>query len=156
MPGYRLRGPDDGLGLLPWEWAEERLVRSQHYWLATTRPDGRPHVMPVWGIWDRRSLWFSTGVWSRKARNLYAEARCTITTEDAANPVVVDGVAELMRAPAVIERFVALLNAKYDTAFEADFTDPVTLATVRVKPRTVFGTSREDFTGSATRWTFEA
>ena len=27
MPGYGLLGPDEGTGLLPWSWAEERLFQ---------------------------------------------------------------------------------------------------------------------------------
>ena len=51
MPGYGVSGPADGTGLLPWSWAEERLSRSHDYVLATVRPDGHPHAMPVWGVW---------------------------------------------------------------------------------------------------------
>src|SRR5581483_5634383 len=47
-------------GLLPWSWAVERLEKSKNYWVASTRPDGRPHVMPVWGAWIANSLWFGT------------------------------------------------------------------------------------------------
>jgi len=155
MPGYHLRGADEGVGLLPWAWAERRLVRSRSYWLATTREDGRPHVMPIWGVWDRDALWFSTGIWSRKARNLYLESRCTLTTEDPTSPVIVEGIAELVTEPSVIEHFVSVLNAKYDTELEANLEDPVTLATVRVRPQTAFGMSQRNFTGSATRWRFD-
>ena len=51
MPGYGPLDAAQGTGLLPWSWAVERLERSHDYWVATIRPDGRPHVMPVWGIW---------------------------------------------------------------------------------------------------------
>src|SRR5205807_1130728 len=95
MPGYRLRGPDEGTGLLPWAWAEERLAASRNYWVVTTWPDGRPHTMPVWGIWDAGAVWFCTGGRSRKARNLAADPRCVVATEDALNPVVVEGSARI-------------------------------------------------------------
>jgi len=42
MPGYGLPAADKGKGLLPWEWAVERLTESHNYWVATTRPEGRP------------------------------------------------------------------------------------------------------------------
>jgi hypothetical protein len=155
MPGYEIQDPDDGSGLLPWGWAAQRLTDSQHYWLSTVRSDGRPHAMPIWGVWDGWSLWFSTGVWSRKARNIYYEARCTATTEDAANPVVIEGVVSIERTPAVIEHFVAQLNKKYGTDYEVDFQNPLINATMRVQPRRAFGVAQEDFTGSATCWTFE-
>ncbi len=51
MPGYGLLDAAQGAGLLPWSWAVERLQRSHDYWVATVRPDGPPHVMPVWGVW---------------------------------------------------------------------------------------------------------
>ena len=60
MPGYGLLDAAQGTGLLPWSWAVERLERSHDYWMATLRPDGRPHVMPVWGIWLEAAVWFSS------------------------------------------------------------------------------------------------
>ena len=48
MPGYGTLGPEEGTGLLPWSWAVERLKASRNDWLATVRPEGGPHVMPVW------------------------------------------------------------------------------------------------------------
>ena len=81
MPGYGLaEGPD---GLLPWSWAEERLEESHNYWLATVRPDGRPHLMIVWGLWYGGVFYFSTGSDSRKARNLESNAHCVIGSEQA-------------------------------------------------------------------------
>ena len=56
MPGYGIAGPREGSGLLPWSWAVQRLTASHDYWLATVCPDGRPHVMPVWGVWHGASL----------------------------------------------------------------------------------------------------
>ena len=68
MPSY---GIDEATAtLLPWSWAVERLTRSHEYWLATSWPDGRPHLMPVWAVWMDGGLWFSSSVPSRKARNL--------------------------------------------------------------------------------------
>ena len=61
MPGYGTLGPDEGTGLLPWSWAEERLVRSHDFWLATTWPDGGPHVTPVWAVWASPTRWTFNG-----------------------------------------------------------------------------------------------
>jgi len=47
MPGYGLA--KSRTGLLPWKWAQDRLGKSRQYWIATTRPDGSPQVMIVWG-----------------------------------------------------------------------------------------------------------
>src|SRR5260370_39567946 len=62
-------------GLKPWPWALERLEKSHNYWISTTRPDGRPHLMIVWGIWWQDTFWFSTGSCTRKAKNIAADPR---------------------------------------------------------------------------------
>jgi len=35
-------------GLKSWPWALERLEKSHNYWIATSRPGSRPHLMLVW------------------------------------------------------------------------------------------------------------
>jgi pimeloyl-ACP methyl ester carboxylesterase len=35
----------------PWPVAREILERAEVYWLTTVRPDGRPHVTPLIGVW---------------------------------------------------------------------------------------------------------
>ena len=69
MPGYGILDADSGRGLLPWSWAVERLSKSRNYWIASTWPDGRPHCVPVWGVWLDDGFYFSSGERSRKARN---------------------------------------------------------------------------------------
>src|SRR5260370_26833020 len=61
-------------GLKPWPWALERLEQSHNYWISTTRPDGRPHLMLVWGVWWQDAFWFSTGPRTRKAKNIAARS----------------------------------------------------------------------------------
>jgi len=155
MAGYGVKAPDEGTGLLPWSWAEERLTRSHDYWLATTWPDGRPHVMPVWGVWDDGALWFSSSVPSRKARNLRRDPRCVVTTDDALEPVVLDGTAEVVTDHDGLARFIGATNAKYDTDYGVDFLDPERNACFRVRPRWVFSLTEADFDGSPTRWVFD-
>src|SRR5436305_14409940 len=94
MPGYGIVGAEEGGGLLPWSSAVAHLTASHDYWVATVRPDGRPHLMPVWGMWDDGVLWFSCSGRSRKTLNLRADPRCTISTDNALEPVVLEGVAE--------------------------------------------------------------
>ena len=56
-----------------------RLRAAMSYWIATTRPDGRPHAAPVWGVWLDDALWF--GTMGQKVRNLDAirTRSCTST-----------------------------------------------------------------------------
>jgi PPOX class probable F420-dependent enzyme len=154
MPGYGIVGPEEGGGLLPWSWADEQLSRSHNFWLATRRPDGRPHVMPVWAIWHMGRLLFSSSRQSRKARNLSRDPRCVLTTEDPQNAVVVEGVAELISRREDLEEFLDVENAKYGTSYGFDMVDPAVNACFRMKPTWAFGLRADNFTGSPTRWTF--
>jgi PPOX class probable F420-dependent enzyme len=154
MPGYGILPADQGSGLIPWAEAGRRLTVSHDFWVATARPDGRPHVMPVWGVWLDGRLWFSSSLGSRKARNLAADPRCTLTTDDALNPVVVDGVAERVTDAERIAAFVDAVNAKYDADMTVEFQDPAVNGTYAVRAITVIAMTHDDFTGSPTRWRF--
>ena len=37
--------------ITPWATIRDRLAEGGHTWLATVRPDGRPHVVPVGALW---------------------------------------------------------------------------------------------------------
>jgi nitroimidazol reductase NimA-like FMN-containing flavoprotein (pyridoxamine 5'-phosphate oxidase superfamily) len=155
MPGYGTLPATEGTGLLPWSWAEERLVSSRNYWVVTVWPDGRPHSMPVWGMWQDGAFWFSSSRPSRKAKNLASDPRCVVTTEDAANPVVVEGTAELLTNPSDLAMLLELENAKYETDYKIETLDPAVNSCFRVHPRWAFGIMHGDFEGSPTRWDFE-
>ena len=154
MPGYGIRPAGEGSGLLPWAEAERRLSVAHDYWLATGRPGGWPHVMPVWGVWLGDRLWFSSGLRSRKARNLAADPRCTVSTDDARDPVVLEGLAERVTDPDRIAAFVAAVNAKYDAGMTTEFQDPAVNGSFAVRPVRAFALSGADFAGSPTRWKF--
>ncbi len=155
MPGYGVLAPEEGSGLLPWSWAEQRLTVSHDYWVATVWPDHRPHVMPVWGVWHDDHLWFSGSRKSRKARNLSANPHCAATTDNALEPVVVNGLVERVTTAAHLEEFIDRVNQKYSTQYTVDFMDPSINACFRLAPTWVFGLDEADFSGSPTRWLFE-
>lgn len=155
MPGYSIAGPEDEGSLLPWHKAEMRLTQSRHYWVATIWPDGRPHLSVVWGAWNQDAFWFSTGRASRKHRNLQADLRCTVSTEDGERPIVFDGEAELVTNPALIAIFLSRLNMKYRESYSLESMDPENKACYRVKPKVAIGLEEQDIAGSATRWQFE-
>ena len=151
MPGYGIVGEAEGSGLLDWEWAAERLGQSRHYWLSSVRPDGRPHAMPVWGVYLDGQVWFSTGPRSRKATNIAVNPAVVVSTEDAFTPVVVEGDATEVVARDDVAAFAAAMDAKYDSDFGVDFY--AANRTFAIAPIRVFGIDGNDFTGSPTRWT---
>jgi nitroimidazol reductase NimA-like FMN-containing flavoprotein (pyridoxamine 5'-phosphate oxidase superfamily) len=156
MPGYGVLPAAQGSGLLPWAEAERRLTVSHDYWCATSWPDGRPHVMPVWGVWREGALWFSSGLRSRKARNLAGDPRCSLATDDAGQPAVLEGRAERVVDAGRIEAFRHALNAKYDAGLAADFLDPAVNGCYAVRPHRVIALTEDDVAGSPTRWTFRS
>ena len=93
------------------ERAIARLRAALTYWLATTRPDGRPHSMPVWGVWVDDALWFGTG--GQKARNLAHQPYAVAHVESGEDVAIVEGPVERLpfaEAPAAV---VAAYGAKY-------------------------------------------
>ncbi len=96
--GYGLPTTDEGL--LDWAQVRERLVASKHYWLATVRPDGRPHVIPRWGVWVDDHFYYDGAPTTRHARNLAANTNASLHLEDGWQAVMLDGVSEPARADA--------------------------------------------------------
>lgn len=90
MPdGYGVPSGTDGL--LRWDQVEERLRSSKHYWLATVRPDGTPHVVPRWGVWLDGRFYYDGAPTTRHVRNLDHNPACTLTLESGAQAVIVEG-----------------------------------------------------------------
>src|SRR5213596_1389888 len=111
IPGYGLQKSNKGL--LPWKWAEDRLTKNRQYWIATTRPDGRPHVMVVWALWLDSALYFATGSTSRKAKNLARNPNCVMCTENAAEAVVLEGKIVSEKNVDRIREFLKIYEKKY-------------------------------------------
>ncbi|MQA17498.1 MAG: hypothetical protein GEV09_26410, partial [Pseudonocardiaceae bacterium] len=59
---------------------EEVLEQAELYWITTVRPDGRPHVTPLIGLWFGGAMHFTTGLTEQKARNLEQNPRVVVTT----------------------------------------------------------------------------
>ena len=90
MPdGYGV--PEEALGTLEWDSVQERLQDSLHYWMSTTRPDGRPHVVPRWGAWLESRFWYDGSPATVHARNLRSNPACTLHLESGAHAVILEG-----------------------------------------------------------------
>jgi nitroimidazol reductase NimA-like FMN-containing flavoprotein (pyridoxamine 5'-phosphate oxidase superfamily) len=95
---------------------EERLREARNYWLGTTRADGRPHAMPIWGVWLDGALWFGTGLESVKGRNLLRDPRATIHLESGDDVVILEGTAERAERDAAYAAYAD----KYDMPASAE------------------------------------
>ncbi len=107
--------------LLEWGVVDNRLADARHYWLATVRPDGRPHVVPSDGLWIDSHLYFGGSPSTVKHRNLLADPRSTIHLDDSESAVIVEGTC-VIETPSAhqAEDLVAASNAKYGYAPPVD------------------------------------
>jgi Pyridoxamine 5'-phosphate oxidase len=153
----RMFGNAVGSGRLSWQWATEQLTRARNYWIATTRPDGRPHSRPVWGVWLDGIFYFSTG--SLAAQNLTASPAITVHLESGSEVVIIEGVAETVSDRALVERVVNRYNEKYHWNVDPNHLPGPFYA---VRPQIAFGWHFEESEinpestalGNATRWRF--
>jgi hypothetical protein len=157
-------GPAEGSqGTLPWSWAEERLLRSRSYWIATSARSGAPHVAPVWGVWVFDRLWFGTDPTSAKGRHLARDPRVAVNLESGDEVVIVHGRA----TPIPVVDLEPAAARTIDEAYVTKYVDPASGDPVhlldgppegsvvyRVVPHRVLGWHEHDFLRSRTRWTF--
>jgi len=137
-PSYGISESDDGL--LTWDWALEHLAASRNYWISTTREDGRPHAMPVWGVVHEGSLWFGSG--GVKAENLARTGRLVAHTESGDEVVILEGRAETAD---VSDELRDAYEAKYDFR-------PEQAQMWVVRPTLAFAWRERDYPQSATRF----
>jgi len=147
---------DTAESLKPWSWAVERLEKSHNYWIATTRSGDHPHLMLVWGIWWQDALWFVTGRRTRKAKNLATAPQCAIGTEDAAEAVILEGVAREITDREIWKQVVELYNRKYGGDV-GPLLENSNSCVFCVEPKTVFAQDEhaENFVEAVTRWSFQ-
>ncbi len=124
MPeGYGI--PETTDGLLDWADVEARLVAAEHYWLATTRPDGTPHVVPRWGVWVQGRFFYDGAPTTRHVRNLVSNPAVTLHLEDGKEAVIVEGRSEAISAAAdglgatLAEAFTKYHAAGYEPGADA-------------------------------------
>ena len=153
IPGYGV--PTTHEGLLPWSWAESRLRDATLYWISTTRPDGRPHVAPVWAVWVDGLIVFESGPNSRRSRNIAANPAASVHIQSGDDVVIVEGVAETIDRPdpAFAARLLEAF-AKYNGyGYQYNPANWQNGGLYIVRPRKVMGWARFDIQ-DATRWIF--
>ncbi len=99
----------------------DRLAQEKNVWLCTVRPDGSPHVTPVWFVFLRGSWWIGTDAISVKVRNVEKFSRVSLALEDGRLPVVAEGEAVLHRG-LFPEEIMDAFDAKYGWDVSAPYT----------------------------------
>ena len=106
---------------LSWSSVEHRLEAAPIYWLCTVRPDGRPHAVPVDGLWADAALWFGGSATAVHQLNLVLNPRVVVHIEDGSAPVIVEGVAStVVPSHDQAKALAALSQRKYGYAPSAE------------------------------------
>lgn len=145
---------------LPWAWAAERLIANRNFWVVTVSADGRPHAMPVWGVWEEAEhrFAFSCSPRARKARNLAANPRAVVMVDDTVECVSVEGRAVLVGDRARRAQWAERYVGKYRPFSPGLSTEFVTQHLIfEFGPERAFAVieREEEFATRATRWVFE-
>ncbi len=159
----------DGSGAppIPWARARERFEEdagiSPTHWLATARPDSKPHVMPMWTVWVDGAFYFIAGATTRQSKNLAQNAYCVLTVESSGLDLVVEGEAskvsyetrlqQIADAYAVQGWHLTVRNGVFYADDGAPGVGPPPYEVYEVVPVTVFGLGTDEPYGS-TRWRF--
>jgi PPOX class probable F420-dependent enzyme len=138
----------DAKGMLPWSWAEKHLEAGRSYWIVTTRPDGRPHAMPVWGVWLDGAVHWSSSADSVKARNLARDPRVVVHLDSGDDVVILEGEVE---TGSLDERLADAYEAKYQ--FRPEPSDEGG-GWFRLSPRMALAWTEQDYPRTATRFDF--
>jgi hypothetical protein len=97
----------------------EKLTQAANIWFASVRSDGRPHLTPVWFVYDGLHLYVSIDPKGIKNRNLTTNPNVSLALEDGSHPLICEGQAALLHQPYSPE-ILALFQKKYDWDIRED------------------------------------
>ena len=150
---------------IPWARALKHLEAgaAPTYWLATTRPDGRPHIAGVGAKWVDGRLYFTSGPGTRKSRNLAENPNCVVSMSFPDLDLAIEGTATRVTDEATLARLAELyaLQGWPATVSDGAITAPYSAPSAGpppwdlyvVAPVTAFGVATAEPYG-ATRWRF--
>ena len=100
---------------MAWSDVVARLDAARHYWITTLHADGRPHVVPVDGMWIDGDWYYGGAPQTVHMRNAARDRRISMHIGDGTWGVIVDGSVERARPDAALaERMADAMDAKYD------------------------------------------
>jgi hypothetical protein len=132
---------------------------ASHFWIATTRPDGRAHVMGAGITWDGSHFYLVSGPRTQKSKNLARDPRCVVTVASPGIDIVAEGEAAIIRDEAELQRIANLFSSwgpeVRDGAFWHEFSAPSAgpppWDVYQITPTTIYAVASEEPHG-ATRW----
>ena len=157
-----------GSAELPWSRPRDSLAGDTPeadltFFVATVRPDGRPHSAGVGAMWVDDALYFTSGPGTRKSQNLAANPACSVSVRLPGIDLVLEGEAHRVIDPSTLERLAAVYRASgwpaevegdaLTAPFSAPSAGPPPWYLYRLTLHTAFGVAGSEPHG-ATRWDF--
>jgi hypothetical protein len=106
---------DNPASSLTWDWVAEQLTEAKHYWLASVRPNGRPHVVPRWGAFMDNKLYYDGSPETRHARNLLGNPNVSLHLESGEKAIILEGMSQPADKPdpEFAKRLAKAISDKY-------------------------------------------
>jgi len=99
---------------IPWSRAGHQLDAGtgDGHFLATVRPDGRPHVAGIGALWGDGKFYFVSSARTRKSRNLAERADCVISVTLPDLDLIVEGKATKVTDGPTLQRLAERYDAQ--------------------------------------------
>jgi PPOX class probable F420-dependent enzyme len=123
---------------------DQRLRNDITIWLNTVRPDGRPHAVVVWFLWDGEAILIFSQPKTQKLRNLQHNSNVLLAVDNTRNgsdPITIEGIATLLKSgevntaqPGFVEKYGEHIKRIGYTPEEmaADYSQPIRIIPTRV------------------------
>lgn len=157
-----------GSAELPWSRPRDVLAADSPtadltFFVATVRPDGRPHSAGVGAVWVAGALYFTSGPGTRKSRNLAANPACSVSVRLRGIDLVLEGEAHRVTDHDTLERVAAVYRTggwpvsvredAFTAPYSAPSAGPAPWHLYRLALHSAVGVATAEPHG-ATRWTF--
>ncbi len=141
--------PETEDSLLTWDWVMERVVSPTNYWISTVTPAGKPHAVPVWGVWVDGTFYHGGGDDTRRGKNLAQNPHITMHLESGSEVVIIEGITEKLTEETIHHELAKRLDTEYMRKYDMEHGLPVW----RLVPHKAFAWA--EYPTTVTRWTFK-
>ena len=148
VKGYQM--PEMKENLVSWDFVAEQMVQSRHYWISTVFADGRPHAVPVWGIWHENRFHFEGGMQTAWGQNILKNPHIAVHLPSADKVVMIEGTAHIIQDDEIDDETWEILDTTFQRKYQVDKGSPY----LYVQPKRVMAWDGEALT-TMTRWVFD-
>jgi len=95
---------DNPASYVAWDWVAEQLASAKHYWLCSVRPpstnaQGRPHVVPRWGVFIDNKFYYDGSPETRHSQNIAKNSNVALHLESGEKAIIMEGTSQPAEKP---------------------------------------------------------